>query len=156
MLDFIYDRKRPFLSYLGWTTAAAWLSSGSLLWILSIFFARSFEGHASSTAIDMSGLITVIVVVPLLENLVMIGAIAALELEIENHGVIVLVVALSAGVIHGFAHQWMFISGAILFASMSKTFLDFESYSIWKRYLATLAQHMAFNAPAACYQYYFN
>jgi hypothetical protein len=150
---FIYDKDRPLLIYLGWTAATAMLCSLGLLWCFSLIVPTIAEGTGPATrAVTIGGALAAIVLIPLVENLFLIGAIGALALEIEKKSTIILVVALLSGVLHALAHHWMFISGAILFATMSKTYLDFPHLSIWKRYWAIVAQHALFNTPATVYQ----
>jgi hypothetical protein len=97
----------------------------------------------------MTILIGAIIVGPVVENLLLIGAIETLRaLRTSSLGIVAVVATLS-GVAHAVVGTWQVAAGVVLFAVMASSYLVHRDVPFGRRYALLLAQHALFNLPAA-------
>lgn len=85
---------------------------------------------------------------PLVENILFILIVEFLLVFSLPHAVLVLIVALLSGLAQGLAADWRALSGFVLFAVMSCSYLLWSERTFSQRYNLTVAQHVLFNTPA--------
>lgn len=145
-LQRIFDKRRGPWVYIAKTSAFSYVLAMSVIGVAllsGIARAPPFDDVPFGTRV-----LDALIIPPLLENLVLIGfAEFFLALECKPRTIVVAIALLSACA-HGIVGEWRAVSGLVLFATMTYTYLLWYESRFSKRFFITVLQHVLFNAPA--------
>lgn len=143
--DSLFNKDSGALLFVVRTSVASFLLLELVLFPVNLFHLADLPDTTAESALSI--IVLYLVVAPLIENLILVGAIEILDGYGLRRRSTVLVTASIAAVLHGWSGNWQFVSG-LAFATMTYSYLLYRKERFVKRFLIIVAQHMLFNTPA--------